>query len=104
MPVIDHVPHRVEVARELLDHLVDCHGYVLATIEGGSRSFLLSAHERAHERMAEDPEGTVAELAGSAERLSCSALETLERLLPQDRDLVRRMAGRWVEALNALVR
>lgn len=104
MPVVYHLPHQVETADALLAHLVDAHGYARSTIEGGMRSFLLSIHQRTHERMAQDPDGTVAEMAGSAERLSRSALEMLERLLPQDRDLARRLASRWADALTNLVR
>lgn len=104
MGVIHHEPHEVDDAGGLLAHLVAQHDCTAEALTGGTRSFLVAVHARAHQRMADDPEGTVPELAGSADRLCRSALETLERLLPQDRELARRMAGRWVDALTALVR
>lgn len=104
LAAIQHDPHEVADAGELLAHLVAMHDYTAEVLSGGMRSFLTSVHERAHRRMAEDVTGTVPELAGSAERLFETALVTAEALLPLDRELVRRLAGRWVQALTALAR
>lgn len=99
-----HAPHDVEDAGKLLAHLVAQHEYTAAMLSGGTRSFLTTLHLRAHQRMAEDSTGTIPELVGSAERLFVTAFETLEALLTLDRDLTRRLATRWIEALSALVR
>lgn len=102
---IHHEPHELDDLGGLLAHLVAQHDYTAEALSGGTKAFLTTVHARAHQRMAEeDPTGTVPELAGSAERLFATALETAEALLPLDRDLVRRLAGRWVQALTALAR
>jgi len=95
MVAIQHEPHEVNDAGELLAHLVAKHGYTAEALSGGTRSFLVTVHLRAHQRMAHDSAGDRPELAGSAERLFASAAETLEAMLPLDRDLARRLAGRW---------
>lgn len=89
---------------ELMGHLVAQHDYTADALSGGTAAFLRALHDRGHQQMADDPTGTVPELSGSAERLFTAALETLESLLPLDRDLTRRLAARWVEALTALAR
>lgn len=102
---VPHEPHEVNDAGELLAHLVAQHDYTAEQLSGGTRSFLVTLHVRAHQRMADNVAGrTVPELAGSAERLFATAAETLEALLPVDRDLVRRLAARWGQALEALGR
>jgi len=101
---VHHEPHEVDDAGELLDHLVTQHGYSDEQLRGGARSFLVGVHLRAHLRMADDSSGTVPELAGSAERLFATAAETLEEMLPLDRDLALRLAARWGDALTALGR
>lgn len=84
----------------LLIHLVAQHDYTLEALSGGTRSFLVTVHLRAHQRMAEDPTGTAPELAASAARLFATALETLKALLTIDRELARGLAVRREEDLN----
>lgn len=99
-----HALHEVGDAGELLGHLVAQHDYTAEALSGGTAAFLRTLHLRAHRHMAEDPTGTVPELAGSAERLLVTAVETLEALFALDRELTRRLAARWIEAVRALVR
>lgn len=101
---IQHERHEFTDGGELLGHLVSQHDYTAEQLSGGTKSFLDAMHLRAHQRMAGDAEGTVPELAGSGERLFATAVETLEAMLPLDRDLVRQLAARWSEALAVLGR
>jgi hypothetical protein len=102
---VPHEPHEIDDAGELLAHLVAQHDYSAEQLSGAMRSYLVTAHVRAHHRMAEQAAGrTVRELAGSAERLFATAADTLEAILPLDRELVQRLTGRWRETLNALGR
>lgn len=99
-----HASHQVLDAGELLGHLVAQHDYTAEALSGGTTVFLRTLHSRAHQQMANDLTGTIPELTGSAERLFTAALETVESLLALDRDLVRRLATRWAEALHVLTR
>ena len=101
---IRHGIHEIGDAGELLAHLVAQHDYTAEQLSGGTRSFLDALHLRAHQRMAGGVEGTIPELAGSGERLFTTAVETLEAMLPLDRDLVRQLAARWRDALAMLSR
>lgn len=99
---VAHGPHQVEDRDELVAHLAAQHGYSPGMVEDGSRCFLDTIHVRSHHRMAEEPLPTAEALAGTAERLSAGALETLEALRPLDRDLALQLAGRWAQALHAI--
>lgn len=100
MPDSEHPPHHVVDRDELVAHLAAQHCYSRAMIEDGSRSFLQTIHVRSHHRMTDEPPPTAEALAGTAERLSAGALDTLEALRPLDPDLAVRLAGQWAAALG----
>jgi hypothetical protein len=102
VPIVNHEPHHMAGRDELVAHLVARHCYSREMIQDAGRSYLETAHVRSHHRMVEDPPATAEELAGTAERLSASAMDTLEALRPLDRGLAVRLAGRWAAALDTL--
>lgn len=102
-PVVAHQPHRIGSAA-IPGHLVAEHGYTSEALTGASTLYLSTIHSVDHQRMSDDPSGTVPELTGSAERLFTSALAAAEELVILDPALVRQVTARWVEALNALAR
>lgn len=102
-PVVPHRPHPIESAA-IPSHLVAEHGYTSEVLTGASALYVSTIHSVDHQRMSDDPHGTVPELTGSAERLFTSALATAEELVVLDPGLVRQVTARWVEALNALAR
>lgn len=103
VPVVPHKPHRVKSAA-LARHLVAEHGYTSEVLTGASALYVSTIHSVDHQRMSDDPSGTVPELTGSAERLFTSALATAEELVVLDPGLVKQVTARWVEALHALAR